>query len=340
MGQCLKTTLKESVNNDSLFYLGAITLKASATTSFVAANRNIQFASKSNGTLKIEVISEDGFFADNTGQPLYGNASYPGMSSDSRTFNYVYNRDATAFHLSNDDVEIRISSKYNLQSLRLGSEIEYDLGSMAYAAINAFYFSFTSLRGNMKSDISALKYQLLDIFNINSSNKELYGDVSELRLTKSASGTIFKVNGSSCKGVLHIREDRRGAINIQDTKIVINIADMPSTLLESINATRSGINGDCATLLSKMDKTKATLVALRGTACTGTIESMAEQLYGVTRGTQSPLEIDQSGSMTFNSAPVSGLLVNVSISGGNVVVKDENGTTIGTYNGSTWTYSS
>lgn len=332
MSNCLVTKLKGQVINDNLPYLGFITIKAQAGDSFVASQRKVQIDSSTSVTL--EIISPDGYFVDNQGNRV--DSSTIGFSADGRKFTYRSNITQTTTYLSNHNVEVKIS-KYDLNLLYVGRAITCDYNQLSYAGINDGYFGLIISPSGNRENIEALEYVPISKFsNYESPNPGLYGDVGKLTLT--ASGDNFNIRKSSCTGKLTIPSGRQGTLNIKETKVEFDFDTMPVTNLIFVDVTNApNVRGNCNTIFSKINNKATTDVYLRGTQCTGSLETMLESIYSVTR-TVDNMAISLASAMTFHGEHVAPIL-KVTFSNGDIIV--ENLTThveLGRYNGSTWTY--
>lgn len=325
MGNCLLTKLKSSVNNDSLSFLGAIVLRASADTSFDGTKRSIIIGVSPEVTL--EIISTQGYFTDSAGTANLG-----------RSITYHAGDVATPYYVSNHSVAVKIYSKYDLARLVLGTSLEADLSEFDYVSCNSSDgINLSIFKAVNYGNVENLNHTLLNSINLYD-NPTIMGDVSQITFTQGTSGSSINMYNIGCTGDMVFPANRGGFLDISSSQIGIDFDTLANTKFVNINcANCPNVRGAAGNIINKVDKAAVTKITLGGTSCSGAIETMIEGLYGTTR-TASSLQIQLASSMTLHGGPFSPV-VKVEFDGSTVkLINSNTQAQVASYNGSSWTY--
>ena len=312
---CLVTTLKGVIDNDSLYYLGCITIQAQEVATPNYSKRNVTvYGDRTHTGCVAKVIKGNIYFTDSTGTAILG------TEINLNTLNPF-----DEFYVSNGDGTILITNKYYVRGIAIpqGATVQLNVGSLSGCNISTL-----NIRDGGYGELAQSAYQYLNI------QGEVFGDLSN-----SVFDNCTYFNVSQCpnlKGTLNMSNNTVIATFLcKQTGITCNLDFVGniSTLSEFDVQYSSKIEGSMANLANGI----STSINILGTAIQGNIEDYVEADWAKNRRTGNLIIVS---GLTLNDVVIRTLYITYSDSG--VVVRNTNasGNILGTYDGSTWTYNS
>lgn len=220
MRNCLKTQLKENVNNDNLFKEGEIKIHISSPLDATIAQRHL-IINSSDPTIKVRV-NGGGYFS----------TSESGLVTDPKTQDTLTVAGIPInLYFSIGDYDIFIASKYNFTGIQSDaaalfhinlSELKY---SSAFAAISLPYCP------NVYGDISNFKDR--DMLNIMLNATKISGSISIL--TNMSNLTECQVSETSVTGEIIDLPSKLTVCNIGGTSILGSIESFVEKIISSRN---------------------------------------------------------------------------------------------------------
>lgn len=178
MGNCLKTQLKENVQNNKLGTLGYCNI-------LVIKDENV------TGSLHLEIISKSEIIIKSTGGPHLSTTN-GGAKVDTITISGTSSQTRTTVYYDNDDYIIMISNKYDkpIRYIWLNGNVKYDISEIALAAAEHPYSSILNLKDSkVFGDIIWFKeYTRLEQLYI--SNTKVTGDIINFAKSRIISNLI------------------------------------------------------------------------------------------------------------------------------------------------------
>lgn len=309
MDNCLKTTLKGVVADNTLPYFNALVVEIVSQTTPDYASRNFNVIGKSGVSGVMKVVSGNVYFTNSTGSTNLGTSK-------------SLNEGNNDTYISNGDGVIIVEDKDHISQLTVtrGGAIKLDMSN--YDFLDSFYLN---ARTGAKGDIP--RNTRFSYFSA-SDSVELTGEITHDNFIN-ASGVA--VSGTKLYGEFTIGS-LLGVLIISYTNIAINTEDIETSNLTIFNAR------NCANVVgitSELANGKLTDIDVRDTGIEGSVESYCEADYG------------RTGSVVFVAGvkqPFHGIAqaatYHITFASGSVIVRQTNasGTILGTYNGSSWSY--
>ena len=245
MGKCLVTKLNGVINNDSLLAIGEMRVKFYKETNPTKRSRTLRLGT--NGQITLKVVG-DGYFTD---ENLITNL---GKS-------VVVNNEVKSVYVSNSDVEVSISDKYNFyaisditvptESASLDINRVVNLNDLKYSKLlQQINFTSSRIEGDLDSCSNLVNLTVLALSNSSGDIKNL-GNLTSLTSLELMGTNIFG-NLSSLTNL-----ERLNNLNVKETSITGDISSL--AVLKALNVFNvPNVTGDISTL-----KTCAELTTLQ-----------------------------------------------------------------------------
>lgn len=242
MGKCLITKLNGVINNDSLLHLGEMRVKFYKETNPTKRSRTLRIGTREQITLK---VVGDGYFTDENLTANLGES-------------VVVNNEIKSVYVSNSDVEVSISDKYNFYAISdvvVPSESAspdinrvVDLNDLKYSKlIQQINFTNSRIEGDLDSLSNLVNLTVLSLSNLS-------GDIKSLG--KLTSLTALELNGKNIFGNLSslVNLSRLNKLNVKETSIMGDISSLAGLkALKSFNV--PNVTGDISTLKTCVELT-------------------------------------------------------------------------------------
>lgn len=310
---CLVTKLKGVIDNDSLYYLGCITITAQEVATPNYNKRNVAiYGDRIHTGCVAKVIKGNIYFTDSTGTANLGS------EINLNTLNPF-----DEFYVSNGDGTILITNKYYIAGFNIsqGTSVKLNVGSLSgcdiknlnirdggYGKLAQSAYTYLNIQGGVFGDLSDSIFDDCTYFNV-SQCPNLEGT---LDMSNNTVITTF-----TCKHT--------------DVTCNLDFIGNSSTLSEFDVQYSPKIGGSMANLANGI----TTNINIIGTSVNGTIEDYVEADWAKNRRTG---DLIITSGLTFNDVVIRTL--HIAYSNSVVVVRNTNasGNILGTYDGSTWTY--
>lgn len=309
MDNCLKTTLKGVVVDNTLPYFNAIAVEIVSQTTPDYASRNFNVRGKSGISGVMKVVSGNVYFTNSTGTTNLGTSK---ALSEGNNDTYI----------SNGDGIIIVEDKEHIESLTVtrGGAIKLNMSNFDF--LDSFYLN---ARTGAKGDIPGnTKFSFFSAEN----SVGLTGEITQDNFIGASS---VVVSGTKLYGEFTIGS-LLSMLIISNTNIAINTEDIETSNLTVFNAR------NCANVIgitSELANGKLTDIDVRDTGIEGSVESYCEADYGrigsvvFVAGIKQPFH-ESAQATTYH----------ITFASDSVIVRQTNasGTILGTYNGNSWSY--
>lgn len=299
MENCLKTRLKEVVNNDSLVIEGHLKIKVSQKSS-VTANMSLLSLSAVNTGCDIKVTG-NGYFAD-----TFAGLSDPGSRYTSKHIDG--NGNLNTLYFANGDYYIDISDKENIVSVVNSSAAE----SQTIFSISIDQFYCPNLRkieaplSDIHGSISGLSLSS-DVSEIIIEGINIVGDISVLGNANSI--TSFYISKANVTGNIStlIGKNSLSLLVLSDTKVSGNVSSLNGlNALTNVQLENTIVSGDVKSIkspnLGRLD--------IRNTNISGTIEELAAALWNNGSGRGAGIPASGTPAVTYVYAKGSNVTYN------------------------------
>lgn len=253
MSNCLVTTLKESVTDNSLMKLGEMRLTFGPLTNV----SNLIFNMNANTTLTIE---GDSYWTDATGTQNYGKVK----TSEANNF----------FAPHSDDISILIGNKYNITNISAGwLNIICDLSEFDYVPLIAFFIITGDIRGSLEAFVDKHD-QPITQFAFGGTNK-ITGDISCLSKYKDSIDYLVLIGLSEIYGDISVLSDFSilQYLDVQSSsKITGNVSSLPSSIT-SVTVASTSVTGTLASIATRCPNVQ--VIAVDGTSISGDTSDLA-----------------------------------------------------------------
>lgn len=253
MGTCLVTTLKDSVNDDSLLKLDEFSFLVDSTKVV-----SLDFSAYPNPNVEMTIVG-DGYFTDSTGTSNLG-----------KTKTAETNYHANTYYLSPGQYMVKLSQKQRIAEFNIGEGKEFNIESlMGFSSLRSATLRLSKING----DLLTFSYlpQIEKIFLYGTGTKDVTGDISSL-----SGKNLIHLNCSTphIKGTM---TDVANCMSVENAS-VIGLANLGNRLTGNINAlanhtnltllylSNTGVTGDTSSLANL---TKLTTFDYANTAITG-----------------------------------------------------------------------
>lgn len=261
MGKCLVTKLNGVINNDSLLAIGEMRVKFYKETNPTKRSRTLRIGT--NGQITLKIVG-NGYFTDENLTANLGKSA-------------VVNNEINSVFVSNSDLEVSISDKYNFytisditvpsESASLDSNRVVNLGDLKYSKLMQ-QINFTSSRiegdldslsnlpnltvlvlSNPSGDIKSLK-SITSLEKIQLSGKNILGNLSSLaNLSKL---NFLDVRETSIMGDISSLSGLKTLNSFNIPNVTGDISTLKTCVeLTSLQFYKSNISGDLAVLPNK-----------------------------------------------------------------------------------------
>lgn len=242
MGKCLVTKLNGVINNDSLLAIGEMRVKFYKETNPTKRSRTLRIGT--NGQITLKVVG-DGYFTDENLTANLGKSA-------------VVNNEIKSVFVSNSDLEVSISDKYNFyaisdvtipsESASLDSNRVINLNDLKYSKlIQQINFSSSRIEGDFDSLSNLVNLNVVSLSNLSGDIKSL-GNLTNLTILQLLGKDIFG-NLSSLANLSKLND-----LNVKETSIMGNISSLASlTALKTFNV--PNVTGDISTLKTCVELT-------------------------------------------------------------------------------------
>lgn len=242
MGKCFITKLNGVTNNDSLLAIGEMRVKFYKETNPTKRSRTLRMGTRKQITLK---VVGDGYFTDENLTANLGKS-------------VVVNNEIKSVYVSNSDVEVSISDKYNFyvisdavvpsESASLDINRVVDLNDLKYSKlIQQINLTASRIEGDLDSLSNLVNLTSLSLSNSSGDIKNL-GNITSL--------TSLELNGKNIFGNLSslVNLSRLNNLNVKETSIMGNISSLAGLkALNSFNV--PNVTGDISTLKTCVELT-------------------------------------------------------------------------------------
>lgn len=293
MGNCLKTQLKESVDNNNLFKMGefAITFDVAeaASDDYLAISVLYDIAASAR------VIN--GTFMDDT------------YTSPEGTTKSINAEEVTVLRVSNTGATLILSDKYNIKYLNPITDsydhkgISFNINELKYTTFdyNLYWKGLTDIKGdinNIKGNLNIIN--LINCFGVSGS---INGSINPLNTFICNSKDI---NGLFANSFISSNAATLTNVQIQNSNIIDNIANIPlmDNLTELILSDNNKLSGYIDNL--NVNNTKNIEINLSYTAVEGTLEGFANNCITNGRTSGTITIIGTSSGITYNGETFEG----------------------------------
>lgn len=242
MGKCLVTKLNGVTNNDSLLAIDEMRVKFYKETNPTKRSRTLRLGT--NGQITLKVVG-DGYFTDESLTANLGKS-------------VVVNNEIKSVYVSNSDVEVSISDKYNFYSISditipsesasLDINRVIDLNDLKYSkSIQQINLTASRIEGNIDSLSNLVNLTALSL-------SDSYGDIKSL--DKLTSLTTLLLNGKNILGNLSslVNLSKLNNLDVRETSIMGDISSFSGLkALNSFNV--ANVTGDISTLKTCVELT-------------------------------------------------------------------------------------
>jgi len=310
---CLVERLKGVIDNDSLYYLGCITITAQEVATPNYSKRNVSiYGDRVHSGCVAKVVKGNIYFTDSTGTTNLGTEINLNTLNPFDEF-YVSNGEGTIlvtnkYYLTGFNIPQGTSVKLNVSSLSGCDITDLNIRDGGYGELAQSVYTYLNVQGGVSGDLSNSVFDDCTYFNV-SQCPNLVGTLDMSNNTVIAT-FICKQTGVTCN---------------------MDFVGNSSTLSTFDVQYSSKLGGSMANLANGI----STDINILGTAVQGIIEDYVEADWAKNR---------RSGTLTI----VSGLTFNdvvhrtlyITYSDSEVIVRQTNasGNILGTYDGSSWIY--
>lgn len=242
MGKCLVTKLNGVTNNDSLLAIGEMRVKFYKETNPTKRSRTLRLGT--NGQITLKVVG-DGYFTDENLTANLGKS-------------VVVNNEIKSVYVSNSDMEVSISDKYNFytisditvphESASLDINREVNLNDLKYSKlIQQINFTSTRIEGGFDSLSNLVNLTVLALSNSSGDIKSV-GNLTGL--------TSLELNGKNIFGNLSSLANlsKLNNLNVRETSIMGDISSL--AVLKALNVFNvPNVTGDISTLKTCVELT-------------------------------------------------------------------------------------
>lgn len=298
---CLVTKLNGVVQNSNLPYIDGIRIKSFAQDTPDYKKRTIGMLV--NGTTEIVVLSGDVYFTDSTGSLNLGKS--------------ITKTSSASFTLSNHNGEILVKNKGIISNINFGDFTDKT------CAINLSDISYIGYNVPSSNVVSAIRWRT-----------RAYGDISNYRGLKLFG---FDLGGNTnATGTIPSDMLFGGLLTLSLCSIALD-----TTVLANSNITSFACSGNNNVTGNIANIPNLNLVGcvIESSGISGTIESYFQKFWTLGKRDGSATVRANGSKITFHNNTIGTLTTYSGAFSSSEIVVSVGGTTVATFNGSTWSYS-
>ena len=266
MGKCLVTKLNGVINNDSLLALGEMRIKFYKETNPTKRSRTLRLGT--NGQITLKVVG-DGYFTDENLTANLGKS-------------VVVNNEIKSVFVSNSDIEVSISDKYNFytisditipsESASLDTKRVINLNDIKYSKlIQQISLTSSRIEGGLDSLSNLSNLTVLALSNS-------YGNINSLGNLTGL--TALDLNGKNIFGNLSSLANlsKLNNLNVKETSIMGDVSSLAALkALKNFNV--PNVTGDISTLNTCVELTSLQFYRSRISGDLAVLPNKANYLY-------------------------------------------------------------